>query len=156
MLKKSVPRHQRVSFTVLLWTSPEPRQGYLIREQFSVINIKSQFLLCNSQLFNSVSFLQETFSSAFSQIGMILFFSQWCWGFQWWETWPRARQKCSPGFYVAVGHIDKQLWNQIADVLCHRSWNGGQACEILCKEHSFYVFIAYKMPGEFPSKSNHC
>jgi hypothetical protein len=62
----------------------------------------------------------------------------------------------SPGSYASVGCIDKPFWNQITDAFCQRLRTGELGCEILCKEHSFYVFIAYKMPGEFPSKNNHC
>lgn len=103
-----------------------------------------------------MSFL-EKFSSAFSQIGMVLFFFHNVGrGF--------SDRRTDPGLVIRAVPVPMLLLDRLINssgirlkMFCAADYElGARLVKVSAKSILFYVFIAYKMPGEFPSKSNHC
>lgn len=125
--------------------------GYLIRKQSYIVNVELLLNFCFAIVCISVSRSQDCPHCLLP--GVLLLSSTRHWKLLQWES-PETPWDGGPGSSMTATCVYYPLRNQIRDAFYHRLRTGAQVCEILYKRHSLYVFIAYKMPGECPSKSN--
>lgn len=110
-----------VSFTVLLWTSPEPGQGYFIRKQLTVISMKLKCKTMSRFFFAIVTFSYLFLSCRkhapqhFLGLAQFCLSSRWCRGCRGWKNWPDGHLWSGSGSRGPVGHIDELTWNQVAN-----------------------------------------